>query len=92
MYVKYGRPFQNLGMGFSMNNILNFNNFKADVLAEVWQQDIYGNGASLELSGRWKLTNHFGLNFNLGYKTDGYVLGKQLNQGANAGAGISFFR
>jgi len=92
LYLKYGRPYQNIGLGFSMNEILRFGNFYADVLAEIWQQDIFGSGASLEFSGKWKLSKHFGLNFNLGYKSEGYVLGKQLNAGANLGAGISIFR
>ena len=92
VYLKYGRPFKNIGLGFSMNDVLNFNNFKADVLAETWQQDLFGAGASLEFSGKLKLSKHFGLNFNLGYKSEGYVLGKQLNAGVNIGSGISFFR
>ena len=92
LYLKYGRPFQNIGLGVSMNNVLTFKAFQADVLAEIWQQDIFGSGASLELSGKWKLNKHLGLNFNLGYKTEGYVLGKQLNSGANLGAGISIYR
>ena len=92
LYLKYGRPYQNIGLGFSMNEILRFGNFYADVLAEIWQQDIFGSGASLEFSGKWKLSKHFGLNFNLGYKSEGYVLGKQLNAGANLGAGISIYR
>jgi hypothetical protein len=92
LYLKYGRPFKNIGLGLSMNNVLNFPNFSADVLAEVWQQDIFGNGASLEFSGKWKLSKHFGFNFNLGYKSEGYVLGKQLNAGANLGIGLSIFR
>ena len=92
LYLKYGRPFQNIGLGFSMNEILKFGDFYADVLAEIWQQDIFGSGASLEFSGKWKLSKHLGINFNLGYKTEGYVLGKQLNAGANLGAGITFYR
>ena len=92
LYLKYGRPFQNIGLGISMNDVLNFNNFKSDVLLEFWQQDIFGKGASMEFSGTWKLSRHFGMNFTLGYKTEGYVLGKQLDAGMNFGAGISFFR
>ncbi len=92
LYAKYGNPYKNIGLGFSMNDVINYKKIKADLLLEVWQQAIFGNGISTEINGKWKLNDHFGLNFNLGYKTEGYVLGKQLNEGLNVGGGISFFR
>ena len=92
VYIKYGRPFKNIGLGISMNDVISLDNFKADIITEVWQQDIFGNGVSTELSGEWILNKHFGLNFNLGYKTEGYSLGKQLQKGANIGAGISIYK
>ena len=92
LYMRYGRPFNNIGLGVSMNNIIDLDNFKADILTEIWQQDIFGNGVSAELSGQWILSKHVGLNFNMGYKTEGYTLGKQLKKGANIGAGISIYR
>ena len=73
-------------------NILNFENFKSDILAEIWQQDIFGKGISIELSGQWKLGEHLGMSYNVGYKTEGYVLGKQLKEGINIGAGICIYR
>lgn len=92
VYLKYGMPFENYGLGLSMNNVLDFNNFKADVITEIWQQDIFGNGVSIELSGQWKLSEHVGMSYTMGYKTEGYVLGKQLKAGVNMGAGICIYR
>lgn len=91
LYLKYGRPFKNIGLGLSMNDVLDMNQFRTDFLLELWQQDIFGNGASAEFKSQWKMTANFGLNFNIGYKTEGYVLGKQLNSGLNLGVGICIY-
>jgi len=88
LYVKYGRPFKNIGMGLSMNEIVTYANFKSDVIVEAWQQDLFGNGLSAEVAGQWNVFKMLGLTFNVGYKTKGYVLGKQLNSGLNLGAGV----
>ncbi|KAA3641568.1 MAG: hypothetical protein DWQ02_00345 [Bacteroidetes bacterium] len=89
VYLKYGRPFKNVGLGFSMNDVVKSEKFNADILLELWQQDIFGNGISAEVSGLWMLSERFGLNVNVGYKTEGYVLGKQMGSGLNLGVGFS---
>lgn len=91
LYVKYGRPFINNGLGLSMNDVINFTKFKSDFVLEFWQQDLFGNGVSAEFNGEWKVSELLGINFNLGYKTSGYLLGKQLESGLNIGAGICFY-
>lgn len=89
LYLKYGRPFKNIGLGLSMNDIIKLEKFSADALLELWQQDIFGNGVSAEISGLWQVSERFGLHFNIGYKTDGYLLGKQMDEGFNFGIGFS---
>ena len=91
LYLKYGRPFKNIGMGISLIDIIQYKKFKSDFLVEVWQQDLFGDGISAEFSGQYKLSKQFGISMNLGYKTAGYVLGKQLDSGFNIGAGICFY-
>lgn len=91
LYLKYGRPFKNMGIGVSMNDLVKTEKIRSDILVEAWSQDIFGYGISVELNGVWKMNRTFGLNFNLGYKTKGYVLGKQLNRGFNVGTGICFY-
>ncbi|MDH5598058.1 MAG: hypothetical protein OEY34_02975 [Cyclobacteriaceae bacterium] len=91
LYIKYGRPFKNIGIGLSMNDILSFNKFQSDLLVEMWQQDLFGNGLSAELISRYKMNDSLGLNFHVGYKSAGYVLGKQLNSGMNVGGGIAIY-
>jgi len=91
LYVKYGRPFKNNGLGLSMNDAITYQNFKSDFLLEIWQQDLFVNGISAEFNGEWKVSEMIGINFNLGYKTNGYLLGKQLDSGLNLGAGICIY-
>jgi hypothetical protein len=91
LYVKYGRPFKNIGLGLSMNNVIATRKLKSDFLLEIWQQDLFGNGISAEFISQWKISEKIGVNFNLGYKTTGYLLGKQLNSGLNVGAGICIY-
>lgn len=91
LYLKYGRPFKNNGLGLSMKNVIKFRKFKSDFLLEIWQQDLFGNGISAEFNGEWKVSELLGINFNLGYKTKGYLLGKQLESGLNLGVGICIY-
>ena len=52
--------------------------------------DIFGKGASVELATQYKLSKNFGLSFDIGYKTKGYILGKQIKKGINLGIGFIY--
>jgi len=92
LYFKYGRPFANLGLGISMNNIVNHKKIKSDMMLELWQQDLFGNGVSFESQTNIRISNSLTLNFNIGYKTEGYLMGKQLKAGPNLGFGLSYLK
>jgi len=92
LYLKFGRPFKNLGLGLSMNDYFTYKKLRSDVVLEFWQEDLFGNGIWVETKTSIILSKIFGLNFNIGYKTEGYVLGKQLNAGMNLGLGISYYK
>ncbi len=90
IYAKYGNPFKNNGLGIRWANMLAQPNLKLSARLDLWDQDIFGKGMSGELEGRRSLAKKLDMVINLGYKTKGYVLGKQINQGFNLGAGISY--
>ncbi|MGL1893492.1 MAG: hypothetical protein OCD02_17780 [Spirochaetaceae bacterium] len=92
LYLKYGRPFDNIGLGLSMNDIISYKQFKSDVIIEVWEQELYDNGISAEIISQLKVTENIGITFNLGYKTEGYLLGKQIDEGVNLGIGICIYK
>ena len=62
----------------------------ASIILEGWDQDIFGMGLATETSFEFHLSQYIGLMFNAGYKTKGYVMGKQIAEGFNGGVGMVF--
>jgi len=91
LYLKYGNPFQNLGLGLGWQDIIHHSKVHMSAFFDIWDQDIYGPGISGEVSADFRLIDKFGVHLNLGYKTRGYVLGKQINEGANLGFGLIYY-
>jgi hypothetical protein len=58
---------------------------------DIWNQDIFGKGIACEVSLDYKIIEKLGIHLDLGYKTEGYVLGKQTNAGVNAGFGLRYY-
>ncbi len=92
LYLKYGRPFKNIGLGLTLNDALNFKNFSSDIKIECWDQDIYGFGVAGEVNGHFKINDSIGINFTAGYKSSGYLIGKQLESGFNLGGGVTIYK
>lgn len=91
LYVKYGSPFKNNGLGLAWNNIMENEKMIVSASFETWDQDIFGSGVSGELSMDMKFSEQLGVFVNAGYKTEGYVLGKQLDDGLNLGLGLLYY-
>ena len=90
VYLKYGSPFKNNGIGVRWGNVLNSDRIKLAWNAEVWDQDLFGKGISTEVESSINLDKLFSLDLTAGYKTKGYVLGKQISAGANLGFGLTY--
>jgi hypothetical protein len=90
-YLKYGNLYKNHGFGLGWQDILNDSKVRLSGFVDVWDQDIYGSGISGELSADYRLVGKLGIHLNLGYKTRGYVLGKQTSEGVNLGVGIIYY-
>lgn len=91
VYFKYGNPYKNNGIGILWNNMLSNKNINVSGKVEAWDQDLFGNGISGELIMDWKLSNHFGTSVTTSYKTEGYLLGKQVAKGFNLGVGFVYY-
>lgn len=91
LYLKYGSPYKNQGLGMLWNDIMITPNLTVSSKLELWDQDIFGKGVSFESIFNYKISQRIGIFTNLGYKTKGYVLGKQLSQGFNLGSGFSIY-
>jgi len=57
---------------------------------DIWNQDIFGTGVATEFESRVNIFKNVDLNMVVGYKTEGYVLGKQIDSGFNIGGGLIF--
>ena len=91
IYAKYGNPFKNNGLGIRYANIVDNPKLNISSSLDLWDQDIFGMGISGEVEAKYKISEKFGLNMSLGYKTEGYVLGKQLGNGLNLGFGLAYY-
>ena len=90
IYGKYGKPFKNNGIGISWHNALQTGKLNLSAHVDLWDQDIFGKGVGAEVMFNYELIEKIGMQVNLGYKTEGYVLGKQINPGINLGLGIVY--
>jgi hypothetical protein len=91
IYAKYGNPFKNNGLGIRYANIVDNPKLNISSTIDLWDQDIFGKGVSGEVEAKYKISEKFGVNMSLGYKTEGYVLGKQLKAGLNLGFGLAYY-
>lgn len=84
-------PFKNNGFGVTWNDLKKDENMSISANVETWDQDIFGRGLSGEITADIKLTSDLDVFLNAGYKTEGYVLGKQISAGENLGIGLLYF-
>lgn len=90
MYVKTGRPFKNNGMGVAWKDMITTEKVSASAVVDVWDQDLFGTGISADINLRIAMKKGLGLVLNGGYKSEGYVLGKPIQQGVVGGLGFDF--
>ena len=88
VYLKFGRPFKNLGMGVVWDDVIHTETFSMNATVEAWDQDIYGAGIAAEVSSYVRMGQNLDLAIHTGYKTEGFVLGKQVSEGLNLGLGV----
>jgi hypothetical protein len=91
LYYKYGNPFKNNGIGVAWTDFISLKNINVSANIDFWDQDLFDMGVSSEVSANWKFSNHLGIFINTGYKTKGYVLGKQIDEGLNLGFGLQYY-
>ena len=91
VYAKYGNPYKNYGIGIGWDNMISAQKLSISSKIEAWDQDLFNKGISGEITLESKLSTHMGTSLTLGYKTEGYVLGKQLDKGVNFGIGLIYY-
>jgi len=80
--ASYGFPFRNIGGGIGAYEVLAKNSkINFDVMLDVWGQEFYNKGFALSVNTNYSIGNYFDLRMQTGYKTEGYSMGRIINQG-----------
>lgn len=90
-YFKYGRPYKNKGIGINWNEIIKSEKVNVSASLEAWDQDLFGKGIAAEVNTVVQFSKLFGASATLGYKTEGYVLGKQISKGVTLGFNLIYY-
>lgn len=89
-YLKYGFPFENYGVGISAYNIFNTKSVVADLNFDFWNQEFYDLGLHGSTNLSFLIGKKFYLSSQLGWKTEGYLLGKSINKGLVGQMGLRY--
>lgn len=88
--VKMGRPMKNRGLRLHAPNLFENDRLRIGAEAEVWDQDEYGVGALGGVEVNVELTHGIGLVGWGGYKSEGYAMGRAIDEGAFGAVGLSY--
>lgn len=90
LYLRYGRPYMNTGIGIQVPRLVDRGAFKLGVSADAWTQDIYGNGVAFTLNPEYQPAKGFGLIAKAGWKSEGYLVGRKVDPSFLLLGGCSF--
>jgi hypothetical protein len=88
--LKTGRPFKNNSITISSPNIYTSEKMKLGALLEVWDQDIFGKGFMINSDFSYSVYKKMDLNVQLGYKTEGYTMGKSVEDNFIGWVGLKY--
>ncbi len=88
--LKTGGPFKNNGAGIHIPQLFVAGKLQLGVVADIWDQDIFGRGGSVMLDARYQPIRGFGLIFRGSWKSDGYMVGRRVDQSTLFLAGGSY--
>ncbi|MBN2051776.1 MAG: hypothetical protein JW760_15095 [Spirochaetales bacterium] len=81
LYLKYGRPFLNLGIGLQVPEILSAPGIRAGFSIDYWYEEPLGHGMKAGFTGEVDVSPRLSLGIDGGWKTRGYLLGYPLDEG-----------
>jgi len=88
--LKTGRPYKNNSITVSSPDIYKSENIKLGALMEIWDQDIFGLGFMIHTDFSYSLNKKIDLNFQLGYKTEGYTMGRTVEDNFIGWVGLKY--
>ncbi len=81
LYLKWGRPYRNLGLGVEVPTLYERGRLAAGVRLDLWDQDIFGRGGAGSLDLEYRPTDSFSLLVSATGKSRGYLIGRRLEAG-----------
>ncbi|MFP4556225.1 MAG: hypothetical protein ACLFNU_05075 [Bacteroidales bacterium] len=88
---RYGFPFNNKGAGIGAYDLLNNQNkFNLDVMVDVWDQEFYNTGFAFTINSKYKFLKQFEAILQAGYKSEGYLIGRTMDQGFTGCLGLQY--
>jgi hypothetical protein len=87
-YLKYGRPFLNLGAGLSAPALFEIGPAVLGASADYWYEGPYGHGLALGVQAEVAIAKGLSLAAGGGWKSAGYLLGMPLGQSFFARGGL----
>ena len=87
-YLKYGRPFLNLGAGLAVPRLIEVGPVAAGGRLDYWYEGPYGQGIALDTQVETSLGPAVGLVLGGGWKSAGYLVGRPLGQSWSLRGGL----
>ncbi|MEO0304713.1 MAG: hypothetical protein ABIM64_05575 [candidate division WOR-3 bacterium] len=81
LYIRYGLPFKNNGIGIALPQVLKFKNLSFGLNSDFWTQDYYGKGFLVSTNLSYRMKEKWNLETQISYKTKGYIPGKTTKEG-----------
>jgi hypothetical protein len=90
VYLKWGRPYRNIGIGISAPGLLETGKTSVGLSCDLWDQDIYGRGAALSVNTEFRAGERFSLFLDGTWKDRGYLIGKRIRQSVTIQCGFGY--
>jgi hypothetical protein len=90
VYMKYGRPFKNTGVGISIPQLIKNNDFNLGIYLDIWDQEKYGRGIAISLNSEYRINSNWGLTIHGWWKQRGYLIGKRIDDSEALLAGFNY--
>jgi len=88
--LKTGEPYRNDGIGVEVPGLIEYRGLRVGFAADGWDQDHYGQGASFMIDARYRTAGPLDLVVRGGWKSDGYLVGRRVDESALILAGLSY--
>ncbi len=90
IYFKFGKPFENNGIGIRVPDLIETRNITVGVACDLWDQAIYDIGTAVSVDIRYQSKMGLGLILKGSWKDDGYLIGRRLEESTTFFAGFSY--